>query len=505
MAAEPLLALSGIDKSFPGVTALRGVDLEVGAGEVVGLIGENGAGKSTLIRIAAGDQRADRGTLALGGEPVHLSSPADARRAGIAVIHQELSLVPTMTVSENLFLGRELSRFGFVRTREEHQLARSWLERLDTEIDPSTPCAELSVAQQQVVEIAKALGIDARILIMDEPTAALSAREVAALAKIVRELSAGGLAIVYVSHRLDESEAIADRVVVLRDGERVAQFTREEIDRDRLIEAMVGRRLDREFPPRASSIGRVRLEVRDLRRGRAVRGVSFDVRAGEILGMAGLVGAGRTETARLIFGADRREAGTLSLDGRAVDISSPRDAIAAGIVLLTEDRRRQGLVLSETAQANFALPNLGVLNRLGFVDRGRESRSFADHVDRLQIRVGRRSLPTATLSGGNQQKVVLAKWLETGAEVMIFDEPTRGVDVSARYQIYQLMNRLAADGKVLVLISSEMEEILGMCDRILVLSEGRIAGEIADVSNATEEEILALATPRRDRVQGPKR
>jgi ABC-type sugar transport system ATPase subunit len=488
----PLLAMRGICKSFPGVQALQDVDLDLHAGEVLALLGENGAGKSTLIKILGGAHRPDAGTLALDGRPAAIADPVAARRAGVAVIYQEFNLVPALSARANIFLGQERWRLGLLADRAECRRARELLDRLGLAIDPETPCAELTVAQQQAVEIAKALAFDARILVMDEPTAALTGQETERLFAIIRELKARGIGIIYISHRLDEIFAIADRVTVLRDGRHVATRPVAEVTRDGLIELMVGRKLANEFPPRAVSIGPERLVVRDLRGG-VVKGVSFAVRAGEVLGLAGLVGAGRTEAARLLFGADRAAGGTVELDGRALRLRSPRDAIRDGICLLTEDRKAQGLVLIQSVRENFALPNLPHLSRLGFVDGRRERAALARYVAALRIKAGDPEQPVRNLSGGNQQKVVLAKWLESNSAVIIFDEPTRGVDVGARYEIYQLINELAGQGKAVLLISSELPEVLGMADRILVMRAGRIAGELPDVRAATQEQVLRLA------------
>ena len=491
-----MLALQRIGKSYPGVDALRGVSLAVSAGEVLGLVGENGAGKSTLIRIVSGAERPDSGRIEFDGEPAAFGSPAEARRKGIAVVHQELSLAPQLSVRENLFLGAGWSRRGIVRRRWEEREARRLLGLLEIDIDPDTRCSELSLGARQAVEIAKALALEPRLLILDEPTSALSPREARALLRQVRELARRGGAAIYISHRLDEIEEVADRVAVLRDGELVECIDRRApLDRDALIEAMVGRSLSAEFPPRLPGpIGEPRLEVRGLSAGRRVRDVSFGIRRGEILGLAGLVGAGRSEVARIVFGAEPREAGEVRLDGLRLDPGSPRQAIAAGICLLPEDRRGHGLVLTQSARANFALPNLDRFRRPGsVVDRRREGRAFARWRKQLDIRLARSGQRVGTLSGGNQQKVVIARWLERGARVVLCDEPTRGIDVGARYEIYEWVRRMAAEGKAVLLISSELEEVLGMSDRVLVMHEGRIRGEIEDPASAEPATVLRMA------------
>ena len=491
--APPRLRMTGIEKSFPGVHALRGVDLRLAAGECVALLGENGAGKSTLIKILSGAQQPDRGRIEIDGLPMHFRSPLTAQRAGISVIYQEFNLVPALTVRENIFLGQEPGRLSWLPLARERRRAHELFQRIGVHLDPERRCRDLTVAQQQVVEIAKALSLRAKILVMDEPSAALSPHEVTGLLAIVRELKAQGLGVIYISHRLSEVFEIADRVTVLRDGAHVGTEPIGRLDRRRIIEMMVGRSLDQEFPQRESRLGPPRLVVRDLTRRPDVRGVSFEIRRGEILALTGLVGAGRTETAQLIFGADRRDGGTISLDGRTLKIRTPRDAIAAGICLLPEDRKRQGLVLGRPVQENFGLANLQRFARWGWLNRRREQDAFDALARHLRMRLTGRQQPTATLSGGNQQKLVLAKWLERSAEVLMFDEPTRGIDVGAKYEIYGLMNRLAAQGKAILMISSELPEVLGMADRILVMHEGRITGEISDVASATAEQIMEYA------------
>lgn len=488
---HPLLRMEGITKSFSGVSVLRGVDLDLRAGEVLALLGENGAGKSTLIKVLAGAHVPDAGTIAIEGRVTPMRSPIEARRAGVAVIYQEFNLVPGLTAAENIFLGQE--RGPWLRHGAERRRAAELFGRIGVAIDPDMPCHCLSIAQQQVVEIAKALAADARILVLDEPSATLTPQEVERLFAVMRDLQAQGLGLIYISHRLVEIDAIAQRVLVLRDGEVVGTRQVGQVDRDQLIEMMVGRRLDQEFPRRQVSPGEPRLVVSNLRRGVAVRDVSFSIRRGEVLGLTGLVGSGRTETARLIFGADRAEAGRIELDGRLLHIASPRDAIRAGIALLTEDRKGQGLVVAHSARDNFGLPNLHHWSRLGWLSSGGERQAFAGYIDSLRIRLASPEQPARTLSGGNQQKVVLAKWLEQHGEVLLFDEPTRGIDVGAKYEIYQLINALAAQGKAILLISSELPEVLGMADRILVMHEGRITGEIIEGRTATQEQIMRLA------------
>jgi ribose transport system ATP-binding protein len=493
MQNPPLLRMDSVGKSFPGVRALDNVSLELRAGEVLALLGENGAGKSTLIKILAGAQAPDTGSIQINGVETRLRNPVQSRRAGIAVIHQEFNLVPTLTAAENLFLGQERSRFGWIRQRDEASGAGEWFRRIGADINPVAKCRDLSVAQQQAIEIARALVADARIVVMDEPTAALTSQEVDRLFAIVRELKKQGIGVVYVSHRLDEIFALADRVTVLRDGQHVGTKPIEAINRGMLIEMMVGRRLDQEFPKRRATIGEPRLVVNNLTRSSQVRDVSFTIRRGEVLALTGLIGSGRTETARLLFGADQRERGDIVLDGKQLVIASPRDAITAGIALLTEDRKAQGLVLGRSARDNFSLANLRQWSWLGWIDQGQERNAFQRFVDRLRIRLASPEQPVATLSGGNQQKVLLARWLQRDCEVVIFDEPTRGVDVGAKVEIYERINELASEGKAVLVISSELLEVLGIADRILVMREGRIVGEIVDVANATQQQIMTLA------------
>ena len=492
-ASPPLLLMRGISKSFPGVRALADVDLLLHAREVIAVAGENGAGKSTLIKILAGAHAPDAGSIFIDGQAITLSGPIDAQRLGIAVIYQEFNLVPALTVRANIFLGRERTNRGFIRLRKESQDCATLFKRLGVDIDPEAECRRLTVAQQQLVEIAKALSQKARIIVMDEPTAALSLQEVTRLFGVIRDLKNEGIGVIYISHRLEEVFQIADRVMVMRDGRQVATRLISEVDREKLIELMVGRKLENEFPKRATAAGAERLVVESLTRSPKVRGVSFSIRRGEVLGLTGLIGAGRTEMARLIFGADQPESGSIRLDGKPLALRNPRDAIRAGIALLTEDRKAQGLILGRSVRENFGLPNLPRLSRFGFVQQAQERSALARFVENLRIRIPHSEQLARNLSGGNQQKVVLAKWLERQCHVVLFDEPTRGIDVGAKYEVYLLINELAAQGKAILMISSDLPEILGLSDRILVMHDGRITGEITDMATATQEQIMRLA------------
>ncbi len=490
---DPLLEVRGLTKTFPGVKALTGVDLSLKKGEILALLGENGAGKSTLIKVLGGAHLPDEGTVTIDGTTVDIHSPTDSRAAGIGIIYQEFNLIPGLSVSDNLFLGQETTRFGILNRDQERTKARELFQRLEVDIDPDAICNSLTVAQQQIVEIAKALLLDARILVMDEPSAALTGHEVERLMAIARELRSQGIGIIYISHRLEEIFALCDRVSVLRDGQNAGESNVADINRKSLIEMMVGRELKDEFPPRQEVRGEVRFEARHLQRGDTVKDVSFKVRKGEILALTGLMGAGRTETIRLLFGADTRDAGTIHLDGEELQIKQPMDAIRARIGLLTEDRKTQGLVLPHSVRENFALPNLNWLSSKGVINGANERSAFDDYTRNLQIKISGREQPAGTLSGGNQQKVVLAKWLARDCEVLIFDEPTRGIDVGAKFEIYCLMRELAAKGKCIIMVSSELPEVLGMADRILVMHEGRISGEIENVEQSTQEQIMELA------------
>lgn len=484
--------MAGIEKSFPGVRALDGVSLTLQHAQVLALMGENGAGKSTLIKMLGGAHQPDAGTIEIDGEPVQLASPRDAMEAGIGVIYQEFNLVPYLTAWENIFLGREQHGLFVARGTERLQ-AQELFERLGVEVPLDVPCGQMSVAEQQLVEIAKALSQKVHILVMDEPSAALTPQEVEKLFDIIRDLKSQGISIIYISHRLDEIFTIADAITVLRDGQYAGSSDVSDIDRRGLIELMVGRSIENEYPRKASVKPIVKLRVTGLNRGNRVRDVSFGLRQGEILGLTGLVGAGRTEVVRLLFGADRRDSGTIELDGVRLAIRSPRDAVSAGICLLTEDRKNQGLILGRSVRENFGLPNLVQFATLGMVSVSAEQTAFQQYVDSLRIRIPHQEQLAVNLSGGNQQKVVLAKWLQQNADVLIFDEPTRGIDVGAKQEIYQLMNDLTAAGKSIIMISSELPEVIGMSDRILVMHEGRITGEISDMETVSQQQIMELA------------
>ena len=495
---EPLVSMEGIDKSFPGVRALDQARFELRAGEVHALVGENGAGKSTLMRVLAGVVRCDAGAIRLGGTAVAIASPRAARDLGISIIHQELNLVPHLTVAQNIFLGREPRRWPrfVLDERALDDAARAVLERVRDGIDPRTRVSDLTVAMQQMVEIAKALALDARVLIMDEPTAALTTAEIAELFRITRELRARGVGIVDISHRLEELPEISDRITVMRDGRTIETLATPTATLDRIIQRMVGRTLY-EPAPRIPEVAapEVVLELRRVTRGRAIRDVSFCLRRGEILGVAGLVGAGRTEVARAIFGADRIDSGEILVRGRPVRIRSPRDAVRLGIGYLSEDRKRYGLALGMAVETNIALATLRrCVGWLGTVNTAATHAIAHRYAGALRIRTPSLHHRASSLSGGNQQKVVIAKWLAADTEILLFDEPTRGIDVGAKSEIYQLMNELTRQGKSILMISSELPEVLRMSHRILVMCEGRITGELP--AGASQEQIMTYATRR---------
>lgn len=493
---EPLLLMRGISKSFPGVQALQDVALEVRAGEVHALVGENGAGKSTLMRILVGVHQRDAGEILLRGRTVEIPSPIHARTLGISIIHQELNQVPALSVAENIFLGREPRRGpGFVDYVEMYDRAGELLQELGLPIDPHRKVGSLTVAEQQLVEIAKALSVEADLLIMDEATAALTVKEIERLFQFIRDLRARGVGIIYITHRLEEIFRIADRVTVLRDGRYVATYPIGEVTMDDLIRLMVGRHLDEKFPKEAVPRGEPVLEVRGLTTEGLFEDVTLTLHRGEIVGIAGLVGSGKTHVAHAIFGATPIDAGEIWLEGRPVTIRSPQDAIAHGIGLVTEDRKRLGLVLGMNVRDNITLPVLPELARAGFVNRSREDDLVQEAVQELDMAVASPEQLVRQLSGGTQQKVVVAKWLQTHAKVLLLGEPTRGIDVGAKVEMYRLMVALAGRGVGILMISSELPEILGMSDRILVMHEGRITG-VFTREQASQEAILASATGR---------
>ena len=493
--APPFLELRGITKRFPGVLALNGVSLEVRAGEVHALLGENGAGKSTLIKIIAGVYHADAGEMHVGGRPVSVRNPHDAQALGISTIFQEFTLAPDMTVAENIFLGREPLRIralSIVDRRELIHRTREVLTSLDLQIDPEATIKHLGVAQQQMVEIAKALSLEARLIIMDEPTATLTSREIDRLFEAIDRLKRRGVAIVYVSHRLDEVKAIGDRATILRDGTCVGTVPVASTTIDEMIRLMVGRDLKDKFPKLAIEPGEEVLRVEQLTREGILHGVSFRVRRGEIVGIAGLVGSKRTETARAIFGADPIDSGRIFLHGLPVKVRTPADAIANRIALVPEDRKRHGIFASLSVWENVVISALRHFSRNGVLDLRRARQRAQAYVSSLRVATPDLDKRVLELSGGNQQKVVIAKWLNTNAELFLFDEPTRGIDVGGKIEVYRLMGELLSRGAAIVMISSELPEILGLSDRILVMRDGRICGEF-DRADATEENILNCA------------
>jgi len=491
-----LLQLESVTKRYPGVTALDAVDVAVEAGTVHALIGENGAGKSTLLKVLAGATAPDAGVLLIDGERVDMGTPRDALRRGITVIYQELTLVPQLGADANILLGMEPARAGVVDRRAVRERAEDAMRALGLDVDARRPVSRLAVAQQQLVELARALVRDARVIALDEPTATLTPHEVDHLFEQIARLKAAGVGIIFVSHRLDEVRRIADTVTVLRDGQRAWSGRATEKTDDELIRAMVGRSVEYERQPSGRTPGaELGLEVRGLTRAPAFRDISFAVHPGEILGLAGLVGAGRTEVARAIAGADRFHEGELRLEGRRYGPRSPRDAIRAGVVYFPEDRKRHGLVLGMLVRENVTLPVLPRVSRLGVVRRHEEARLAQEAVNGVDLRPPQIERDVRTLSGGNQQKVALAKGLLTEAKVLIFDEPTRGVDVGAKVELHRQIRALADAGKAVLVISSELPEILALADRVLVLREGHAAGALSG-SDMSAERIMSLAVAR---------
>ena len=490
-----ILEMRGIDKSFPGVHALRAVDLEVLTGEIHGLVGENGAGKSTLIKILAGAYGRDAGEIRIGGEVVEAASPNEMIRRGVAVIYQEPSLAPHLSVAENIFMGRlPTRRFGVVDYRKLAEDTAVVAERLGLDIDPVAKVRTLSVARRQMVEIAKALSRDARLIVLDEPSAVLADAELEGLVTVMRRLAERGVAFIYISHRLNEVFRITDRVTVMKDGRVIATERTAEMDPDRLVRLMVGRDLGQIYGERADRpAGELALQVTGLTRAGVFEAIDLEVRAGEIVGIAGLAGSGRTEVLRAIHGADPIDAGTIRVFGKDVAIGSPREAIALGIGLLTEDRKADGLLLLQAVGTNMTISRMDVVAPRGVIRALRERRIVDGYIKRLAIRTPGASARVRNLSGGNQQKVIFAKWLNAQCRILLIDEPTRGVDVGAKREIYALLRDLAARGTAIVMVSSELPEVIGVSDRIVVMREGRIAVAL-DAREATEERIMAHAT-----------
>ncbi|MCL2899003.1 ribose ABC transporter ATP-binding protein RbsA [Brenneria tiliae] len=490
---QPLLQLQGINKAFPGVKALSGAALNVYPGKVMALVGENGAGKSTMMKVLTGIYNKDAGSVRFLGNEVDFSGPKASQEAGIGIIHQELNLIPQLTIAENIFLGREFTnRFGRIDWKKMYQEADKLLKRLNLRYDSRRTVAELSIGDQQMVEIAKVLSFESKVIIMDEPTDALTDTETASLFSVIKELQAEGRGIVYISHRLKEIFEICDDVTVFRDGQFIGERPVSELQEERLIEMMVGRKLEEQYPRLNQAPGAVRLLVKNLS-GPGVEDVSFTVRKGEILGVAGLMGAGRTELMKILYGALPRTAGYVALDGREVVTRRPQDGLANGIVYISEDRKRDGLVLGMSVKENMSLTALRYFSHGGGrLKHPEEQLAVGDFIRLFNIKTPSMEQPIGLLSGGNQQKVAIARGLMTRPNVLILDEPTRGVDVGAKKEIYQLINQFKQEGLSIILVSSEMPEVLGMSDRVIVMHEGRLSGEFS-IEQATQEALMAAA------------
>ena len=494
---ETILNMQGIQKYFPGVHALDNAQLEVRAGEVMGLVGENGAGKSTLMKILTGIYQKDEGTITYFGENIELNGPRDAQAKGISIVHQELNLMQDLTVAENIYIGREPSKGLFLDKAKQNQMTQELLDSLHLDITPTAQVRRLTVAKQQMVEIAKSLSYNStKVLIMDEPSTALTESEIEDLFTFIRRLKATGVGIIYISHRMNELKQITDRVTVMRDGQYVGTVETATTSMDQIVQMMVGRTIYEE-PKTKSNVpadAPYILEAEGLQSD-DVKNVSFKLKKGEILGFAGLMGAGRTETMRLVCGADKRDAGTIKVNGKEINIRTPGDAVKAGIGYLSEDRKRYGLCLGLSVADNTVMASLDAVSKGAFVD----DRKIQENSERLKDQLATKTPTVKTLvrslSGGNQQKVVIAKWLMRDCDILIFDEPTKGIDVGAKSEIYKLMNKLASEGKSIIMISSEMPELLRMSDRVVVMCEGRVTGEL-DIADATQEKIMTYATKR---------
>ncbi len=494
---EVILRMEGIDKSFPGVHALDHVNLEVKKGEVHALMGENGAGKSTLMKVLTGIYSKDEGIILYEGKEVEFTNPREAQKEGIIIVHQELNMLNHLTVAQNIFIGREPRKRNIIDDAKMNDDARKLFERLHIDIDPTENMGKLTVGKQQMCEIAKAISHEAKVIVFDEPSAALTESEIEELFKIIRDLKNKGMGIVYISHRMDEIKVITDRVTVMRDGGYVGTLITEECTKDDIINRMVGRVIYEE-PKIKSAVAKnapVVLKVENMNAGKLVRNISFELRKGEILGFSGLMGAGRTETARALFGADPKESGNIYVNGIKVEIKNPQDAVKHGIGYLSEDRKRYGIIVDKTVAENSTMASLDDYRKGLFINKKKEKKIAQDYVESLKTKTPSVDELVVNLSGGNQQKVVIAKWLVKNCDILIFDEPTRGIDVGAKSEIYHLMNNLVAEGKSIIMISSEMSEVLRMSDRIIVMCEGKQTGEI-NIEEATQERIMRAATLR---------
>ena len=492
-----ILSMKGITKSFSGVAALKNAALDLKAGEVVALMGENGAGKSTLMKILTGIYSKDSGEIQYMGQEVCFKGPAESEEAGISIVHQELNMMNDLTVAQNLFIGREEMNGFLIDDKKMNEKARELFKVLKIDINPAEKIGNLTVGKQQMVEIAKAISSKAKVIIFDEPTAALTDSEIEELFKVIRDLKKQGTGMVYISHRMDEINVISDRVIVMRDGEYVGTLITKECSKDDIIKLMVGRAIFGE-PKTASNVAKdapVVLKCENLNRGKAVKDVSFELRKGEILGFSGLMGEGRTEVARLIFGADKKDSGKIFINGKEVTIHTPQDAVAHGIGYLSEDRKRYGLIVDKSVEENTVISSLNDFVKGIFIDKAKSKEVSKKYVESLKTKTPSVSQLVKKLSGGNQQKVVIAKWLVRNSDILIFDEPTRGIDVGAKSEIYALMERLAKEGKSIIMISSELPEVLRMSDRVIVMCEGRITG-ILDIAEANQEVIMQSATKR---------